>query len=334
LRECALVAQRGWLLEEAAKLLDSFNRDFTSGLLPLILDLYDCPDEAMTRNTLSRGHELVQKPYLNIFGVTTYGDMAEHLGKRKLWTNGFFARFALVGSDDVGVWRFWPEPLVYPPELVKGLRRVATQLLPVPEAYLNATETAADDNGDAPRKVKEVALSMPLAASKVHFTRDGEAWMAWEWYAKATSFDILQGNAVGNDFKASYGRLGTMLIKVAIILTAFDAPKLPVVLEARHIYRAQQIVEAWRRNLHELFAKMRELNNGRDYTDGIKTVLAKAGPAWVTRRDLLRALKVKWSEMERPLADLLAGGEIEQQELKNARGPATWQYRLAIEERQ
>ncbi len=330
----ALAAQRGWLLEEAAKLLDSFNRDFTSGLLPLVLDLYDCPDEAMTRNTLSRGHELVQKPYLNIFGVTTYGDMAEHLGKRKLWANGFFARFALVGSDDVGVWRFWPEPLVYPPDLIKGLRRVATQLLPMPEAYLNVTETAADDNADAPRKIKEVALSMPLAASKVQFTRDGEAWMAWEQYAKATSFDILQGNAVGNDFKASYGRLGTMLIKVAIILAAFDAPRLPVILEARHIYRAQQIVEAWRRNLHELFAKMRELHNDCDYSDGIKTVLVKAGPAWVTRRDLLRALKVKWSEVERPLADLLAGGEIEQQELKNARGPATWQYRLAIEERQ
>jgi len=127
----------------------------------------------------------------------------------------------------------------------------------MPEAYLNVTETATDNSSDAPRKVKEVALSMPLAASKVHFTRDGEAWTAWERYAKATSFDILQGNAVANDFKAS--------------------------------------------------------------------------PAWVTRRDLLRALKVKWSEVEHPLADLLAGGEIEQQELKNARGPATWQYRLATE---
>ena len=80
---------------------------------------------------------------------------------------------------------------------------------------------------------------------------------------------------MGNDFKASYGRLGTMLIKVAIILAAFDAPRLPVVLEAHHIYRAQQIVEAWRRNLHELFAKMRELHNDRDYSDGIKTVLVK-----------------------------------------------------------
>jgi len=55
------------------------------------------------------------------------------------------------------------------------LRRIATQLLPVPEVYLNVTETSADDNSDAPRKVKEVALSMPLSATKVHFTRDGEA---------------------------------------------------------------------------------------------------------------------------------------------------------------
>ena len=223
---------------------------------------------------------------------------------------------------------------MYPADLVQGLRRVAKQLLPLSKAYLDVTETATNEHSDAPRKVKEVALNMPLAASKVHLKRNGEAWMAWERYAKATSFDILQGNTVGNDFKASYGRPGTMLIKVAIILAAFDAPRLPVVLETRYIYRAQQIVKAWRRNLHEPFTKMRELHNGSGYTAGIKVVLAKAGPVRVTRRDLLRTLKVKWSGVEHPLADLLAGGEIEQQELKNARGPATWQYRLATEERQ
>ena len=54
----------------------------------------------------------------------------------------------------------------------------------------------------------------------------------------------------------------------------------------------------------------------------------------ITLKGLFGASTVKWSEVERPLADLLAGGEIEQQEVKNARGPATWQYRLAAEERQ
>lgn len=328
LRERAFSAQRGWLLEEAAKLLDSFNRDFTAGLLPMVLDLYDCPPEAMTRNTLSRGRELVEKPYMNIFGVTTYGDMAEHLEKRRLWSNGFFARFALVGSDDVGTWRFWPEPQAYPADLVKGLRRVATQLLPTPTAYLNEVEIP-NNNGDAPRKVREVELSTPLTPSKVRLERGGEAWLAWDRYARATSFDMLTGDMVSDDFKPSYGRFGTMLIKIAIILAAFDAEELPVTLEPRHIYRAQQIVELWRANLHEVFGKMRSLKDSEDYTSAVKIVLAKAGRTWVARRDLLRALKTRWSELEPVIKDLLESGEIEEQEIKNERGPATCQYRLA-----
>jgi len=332
LRERALAAQRGWLLEEAAKLLDSFNRDFTAGLLPMVLDIYDCPDEAMTRNTLSRGRELVEKPYLNIFGVTTYGDMAEHLEKRRLWSNGFFARFALVGSDDVGTWRFWPEPKVYPAELVQGLRRVATQLLPVPEAYITETDLpGTNNNGNGePRKVKEIELTTPLIASKVQLERGGEAWEAWERYARATSFDMLTGETVHDDFKPSYGRLGTMLIKVAIILAAFDAEKLPVTLEPRHIYRAQEIVELWRANLHEVFGKMRALETTGEYTASIKAILARAGGAWVPRRDLLRALKVKWSDIAPLVTDLLEAGELEQEEVKNERGRPTNQYRLVL----
>ncbi len=328
LRERAFAAQRGWLLEEAAKLLDSFNRDFTAGLLPMVLALYDCPPEAMTRNTLSRGRELVEKPYLNIFGVTTYGDMAEHLEKRRLWSNGFFARFALVGSDDVGTWRFWPEPKEYPAELLQGLRRVATQLLPTPTAYINEVEILSN-NGEPPRKVKEVEITPPLVASKVHLERGGEAWQAWERYAQATSFDMLNADLVSDDFKPSYGRFGTMLIKIAIILAAFDTQALPVTLEPRHIYRAQQIVELWRANLHEVFGKMRSLKDSEDYTSAVKIVLAKAGRGWVARRDLLRALKTRWSELEPIIKDLLESGEIEQQEAKNERGPATCQYRLA-----
>lgn len=330
LKERSLAAKRGWLLEEAGKLLDSFNRDFTAGLLPMVLSLYDCPDEAMTSNTVSRGRELVEDVYLSIFGVTTYGDMSEHLKNRRLWSNGFFARFALVGSDDVGEWRFWPEPKVYPAELIQGFRRVATELLPLPDAYVEEVEIPSNNGGD-PRKIETIELTMPFTASKVQLERGGEAWRAWERYSRATGFDMIKDDRMGEKFKASYGRLGAMLLKVAIILAAFDAHRLPVTLEPRHIYRAQQIVEAWRQNLHQIFAKLDAVDQEDDLAHKVKVALVKAGGAWVTRRDLLRGLKVRVMEIEPCLEDLEARGAIEKEKDGNKPGPPTFKYRIVTD---
>ena len=180
MQERALAAQRGWLLDNAARLLDSYNDDYTAGLLPLVWDLYDCPDEALTRDPLIHPEATVKHPYLNIFGVTTDSLMAMHL-KQHHWIKGFLKCFVLVGSANVDTWRFWPGPQAYPADLVQGLRRVATQLLPLPEASLRANAAQ---------------LSAPLLASPVQLTRGEAAWAAWERYARATSFDLLRRDKI------------------------------------------------------------------------------------------------------------------------------------------
>ncbi len=333
LRERALAAQRGWLLEEASRLLQSFTRDFTAGLLPMVLDLYDCPQESVTRNTLARGRELIENAYLSVFGVTTYGDIAEHVETRRLWSNGLFARFGLVGSEDVGSWRFWPEPTTFPSNLVSEFHRVATNLLPLPEAYIVEIDPSTND-GEATEspQLREVRLTMPLVASPVVIERGGLAWNAWERYARATSFDMLVDGAVHDDFRPSYGRLGTTLIKIATVLAAFDTQHLPVVLEPRHIYRAQQIVEPWRVNLHRILGKTRNVGVGGQHTASIRAALTRAGRDWVSRRDLLRALNVNWGDLATTMEDMHVSGEIEQMIVKNPRGPASWLYRLIVDE--
>lgn len=329
LQERCLTAQRGWLLEEAAKLLESFNREFTAGLLPMVLDLYDCPPEALTRNTLARGRELVKLPYLMIYGVTTYGDMAEHFGSRRLWANGFFARFALVGSDDVGAWRFWPPPCSFPPDLIQRLQRLATQLLPMPMAYITEMET--DSTEDNVQSNKQVQLSTPLACHPVTLERDGEAWQAWERYARATSYDMLKDHLVDDKCIPSYGRLGTMLIKIAIILAALDAQTLPVAIEPRHVYRAQEIVEGWRENLHKLMVHLNSTEEDK-LEQRILETLAKRGTEWTSQRDLTRALTAKTSEIEPLLRSLVADARIEMQQRNNSNKSTTVYYRLALSE--
>jgi len=323
-KERALAAQRGWFLEEASHLMDSFNRDFTSGLLPMVLDLYDAPESALSSNSVSRGRAMVENAYLTIYGVTTYGAMAEHLQKKTLWSNGFFARFALVGSDNVRAWRFWPEPKCYPSDLVQRLRFVATELLPTPKAYITEIEI---QDADGARKVKQIELTTPLVASKVVLERGGPAWQAWERYAKATGYDLLIGRQISERFKPSYGRLGTMLAKIAMILAVFDTKTLPVVVEPRHVYKGQQILETWRANLHDIFGKLQVIHED-DTGDKIKAVLAKKGREWTTRRDLLRSLSMKWSDIERMVNDLIAGGEIETEDKKNGNGTTSTIYRL------
>jgi hypothetical protein len=329
LAERAIAAQRSWLLEEASHLLDSFNRDFSAGLLPMVLDLYDCPDEAISRNTVARGRELIERPYLSIFGVTTYGAMAEHMSRKQLWANGFFARFALVGSDMVGTWCFWPEPQCYPNDLVQRLRFVGTELLKLPKATL-AEQEYEDDQGKTQTK-RIVQVTPPLGSQAVEIERGGEAWQAWERYARATTFDMLTDNSnVPGQSWASYGRLGTMLIKVAMILAGLDAKTLPIKIEPWHIYRAQQIVETWRENLHCVFGNLGKVQHD-DMTEGIKAILAQSGENWTTRRDLLRALNKTWPVIETTINDLAESGEIERQPIPKRHGRKSEQYRLAVD---
>ena len=328
LKERAIAAQRAWLLDEASHLLDSFNRDFSAGLLPMVLDLYDCPTEAIPRNTISRGREVIDRPYLSIFGCTTYGAMAEHLNTRVLWSNGFFARFALVGSSEVGAWAFWPAPKEYPAALVDKLRNVATRLLTLPQAWIETQEAESDDGKT--KQARTVKIDPPLGSQAVQIPRGGAAWQAWENYARATSYDLLKGDTVPHQFKASYGRLGTMLIKVAMILATFDAERAPVTIEPRHIYRAQQIVEGWRANLHHVFRGLGDAQKAGKAED-IKAILARNGDDWTARRDMLRALSVTWAEIEHEIDDLANSGEIERGERKGKRGPTSEQYRLIAE---
>ncbi len=323
----AIAAQRGWLLEEASHLLDSFNRDYSSGLLPMILDMYDAADYGSTRNTITRGLESVENSYINIFGATTFGAMKKHADTTEHWHNGLFARFALVGSDNTGTWQFWPPPLEYPPELVARLKFIAYELLPMPRAKI---ETIEMGEGKAKETIKRVVIEPPLISSEMKIEDD--AWAAWERYAKAVSYDMLpeEPQDVPAKFYASYGRLGTMLIKVAMILATLDATSLPITIQARHVYRAQIFVEGWRANLHHIMATIGEVMKS-DAADQVKAALASDGDAWITRRDLCRKLNKRWSEIEIVIHDLAASGEIEREDYKPPKGRKSERYRLILD---
>ena len=312
LAQRSLPAQRGWLLDEASHLLDSFNRDYTAGMLPLVLDLYDSKGRGGGRLTKSYGLELIKNAYITIFGATTFAAMAEHMGKAVHWGNGLFARFTLVASDEHPAWQFWPEPLDYPEPLVRDLNFIVRSLFgDLPEASF-----ATDKNGDA------YIVHSGLEERPVDLSEEARA--AWERYAKAVAHDMLTGDLVDERLHASYGRLSTMLIKVAMLGAVADAKTLPICVDAKHIWWAQGIVEAWREGLHKVITKGRGTEM-RSKADEVRNVLARL-------RDLVRKLACTVSDIEETLEDLIKEGEIEKQEHTNRNGTKSVLYRLIQQE--
>lgn len=323
LQRRSLSAQRGWILDEASHLLDSFSRDYTSGLLPVVLDLYDSKDRGGERQTKSYGSEIIEKAYLNIFGCTTYGAMAEHMSKASHWRNGLFARFALVTSDARTEWQFWPSPIEHPHELINELRYIAFGLFGNPPK----AEIVEEQEEGQPKYKRVEVLHAP---DNMAIFADG-AWQAWERYAKAVSHDMLykaKGDGSVEDLVfANYGRFPTMLIKVAMLFAVMDARSLPIIIEPKHIYAAQQIVEAWRSSLHKVRAGGR-ISEQKTKVDEIEAILGKNGDNWTTKRDLLRAMNAAWSDIEQTIKDLEHAGKIEIVAHAPARGPKTEKYRL------
>ncbi len=100
-------------------------------------------------------------------------------------------------------------------------------------------------------------------------------------------------------------------------------------IEARHVYRAQQIIEGWRANLHDVFANLRT-EIADDETQKIREALSGAGGGWMTRRDLLRKLTVKWEDVEPSIDKLTAAGVIERRVIGEGKpGRKSEEYRLA-----
>ncbi len=204
LDERAFSAQRGWLMDEASHLLDSFNRDYTAGLLPLVLSLFDCPDREVSQ-TVGRGRQTVKDAYLSYLGATTPSAVSSHIERSAHWSNGLWARFAMITPQkQIPDWRFFPNDIQIPQDLITRLVNLAKKALPVPRVK----ETAGDVQVETPQAV-------PV-------TLQPEVYAAWEAYAKALGYDMLLQGEIDRRLYPSYGRLYVSAMKVAMLLAVSD----------------------------------------------------------------------------------------------------------------
>lgn len=303
LRERAFAAQRGWAIDEASSLFDGMKRDYNTGLLPLLLELYDCKDRK-TDQTLGRGRSTIKNAYLSFFGAATPAAMAEHISSLEHWTNGLWARFVLIAPDQAPRFQFFPEHIAPPSALSRRLTEIYRHFA---EPRVTITE------GDDPRDKKKTRLRVEVDdLNPIHVTLADGVWRAWEAYTKAVRHDLLVDNLVDGSLHANYGRLGTMAIKVAMLLATMDAIKPnQVSIELRHLARAIEICERWRATLHTIWidgAKSKEAQ----LSDKVLAMLAGAGPAGMPARDIYRPLGKTPEEIRAVLEELALAGMAEQ----------------------
>jgi len=245
----AFSAQIGWYYEEFGMQLDAMVQkngpmsDF-KGLLR-ILD--DCLD-SYRYDTVSRGAELIRKPYLALLACMTPSDIRPYAGSTsKFWKDGLFARFAFIAPPEHmrNRDRFPHGEQHVPGELSQPLvewhRRLGVPAVSIEPLY--------DKRGEMTDQYQMVRGELQEHFYEVR----SEIEDAFYTYEECL-LDIAQEHGT----EVLYGTYGRLPMKTLRIAALFASLANSQHIELNHWARAQEVTEHWRSSFHELLAQVSE----------------------------------------------------------------------------
>ncbi len=319
-------AQRGIIRDEMHGLLDDCNRDYNTGLLPLLLALDGAPDELPPDLTISRGWVTVEDVCVNLMGCTTPMGLEQHAAKPYHWANGLFGRFALVAPGEPPHWAFWPrEEVTLPHRVVQDLRTIY-EAFPMP---IVSFEYGPGGENGGERIVG--ATQARASALKAHVTED--AWEAWQRYDRALFGLAVQQLGTSGRLRPTYGRLPTLAVRVALTFAASEwalvanpAQEPVPTLELRHWAAAQEIAERWRTGAHAILAAaLRGASEDERLDDASRLIRAlQLAGGFMRRGEALRRLG--WDKERLDGALEAAGEHVQEHRVRREEGgrPAEW----------
>lgn len=288
-------AQKGWILDELSGLLAAAGKDYNAGLVESLLRFYDCTP-FYARSTRGQGRVVVHDSYLSLLGASTPGAMTGHLTADRLWSMGWWPRFAVLTPDgDRPAWQEAREQ-AEPPKLAGDLQRLYNRL-PIAKWPDRPGARAA------------------ILGTDVH--------QAWNRYNKALSYDLLTDD-LDERLHGTYGRLPTQALKVALILAALDLDGWPEENAAPaiclpHLARAISICECWRASAHRALTVAAKTDFGKLAKRVIEQVTRRE-PQGATLRDIYRAMQDHTpADIQTAVMQLVEVGELE--ELAGESGP-------------
>lgn len=315
-KEKLFSAQRGWWIDEAARLLSQFQQKHLAELLPIILELYDCAPKIRI-STQIRGRETVRNAYLTICGPTTPAALRLHLKTPEYWGNGLFSRFLMVTPDTAPVRVFYPDAFPVPVELAKHINKLAFERLETPkESVIGPTPPP------------------PAIEAKVA----PEVKTLWDNY-HAAMFEIISKKNVPEKLHPSYGRMHEKAIKIAMLLAASDWVRMaktnPLIIRPYHWYRAQEIIEGYRASLHRMIEDASLPVESEDDELVSKILSRLQSTTRNSRRELSQdfhmAAGLKREKLNMLLDQLITDGILIEDESKKGRGPGTKRLFVSVD---
>jgi len=279
-------AQKGWLLDEMSGLMSAAGKDYNAGLVESLLRFYDC-DPYYVRSTRQQGRVIVHTSYLSLLGASTPAAMAQHMTAERLWSMGWWPRFAVLT-----------------PEASRPPWRVPTDDNPAAALDIQARLAALYD------RLPPATYPTPPETRAARLGVDVHA--AWDRYNKAVSYDLLTDD-LDHRLAGTYGRLPTLALKVGLILAALDGwqGNGPTV-ELPHLARAISICEEWRASAHRAL-KLATQGEFDRAAQRVLRVAGRAGPGGATMRNLYRGMQDKEpAEIAEVVAQLVDVGELEE----------------------
>lgn len=293
-------AQRAIMEDEASGLLSEMKKDYMSGLSELLLKGYD--GQGILRKLLkSQGQITIREMCLSFLGATTPIEWGRRMTNEEK-QNGFVARFAIITPENAPIYMDSIEDVPLPYRVINKIRNMFINVLPWDKSLIGQ-----DGN---PRALPKDESVVPPPITNVQLAPEAMAQISK--YRKAVGFSMLKsvGGEVEEDKASSYARLGTMMIKVGMLLAAIEAESPVIRIEARHAYAAQQICERWRESLHRLDEHV-NASRRTNIDDKVLAFIKAGGEVGVTARDIQRACNLETPVRENNIKLLLDAGAIE-----------------------
>jgi Protein of unknown function (DUF3987) len=306
-QQLAFAAQKGWFYEEFGEHLDATMRanghmqDFRS----LLRAIDDHKDEH-TYITISRGEEIVEKPYLALLALMTPADLKPFATRNgRLWRDGYLARFAFVcpPEDEIGEARF---PDTSPTVPFNLLERIAKwhKRLGIPTAHVNvipATKKSPVRYTVQRQPLPETVYTMTPAVTEAFYRYD----IALRRMTIGMGHQDLDGN---------YGRLANKALRVAGLLASLEDERGTHTIQLPSWYRGQSIAERWRASLHRLIGQVqsgtedtREAQAEEAIIKNVRTYGAS------TVRDIARRTHIPTVDVNRHVTALVQSGALKEE---------------------
>jgi hypothetical protein len=302
----AFAGQKGWFYEEWGQHIQAMmHKEGPMAAFRGIMRRLDDHEEEFDSATISRGIDLLHKPYVTLLANVTPADLKPFLRSHSpLWRDGYIARFAFITPGDCPPGRApFPEgAMTLPRPLVTALARWHKRL-GIPQVALEPlTKGKGKDTG----RFRPVILA-PLRETTYTLSPD----VRTAFYAYDGALRTLIAQRKEEDLDGSYVRFPMKALRIAALLASLHDDSSRYTIWPAQWYRGQQIAERWRQGLHRLMQQVSETEPVSRESKGeqrVLEVLRKHGALSV--RDINRWSKLAHVDILKHLAVLSEAGAI------------------------